>query len=89
MYVLSSLLSSLTTPLTTSCLQAEDLDKMPDRAPCDGEPQGILPQLIASLVARRRTVKGLMKDKSASVAKLMQVRRKLSRHQLHDANTLS
>ncbi|GAA5963816.1 hypothetical protein JCM8115_006341 [Rhodotorula mucilaginosa] len=51
---------------------AEDLDKMPDRAPCDGEPQGILPQLIASLVARRRTVKGLMKDKSASVAKLMQ-----------------
>ncbi|GAA5879617.1 hypothetical protein JCM3774_004286 [Rhodotorula dairenensis] len=51
---------------------AEDLDKMPDRAPCDGEPQGILPQLIASLVARRRTVKGLMKDRSASAAKLMQ-----------------
>ncbi|BGP09423.1 DNA-directed DNA polymerase alpha catalytic subunit pol1 [Rhodotorula toruloides] len=51
---------------------AEDLDKMPDRAPCDGEPQGILPQLIASLVARRRIVKGLMKDKSATVAKLMQ-----------------
>jgi DNA polymerase alpha subunit A len=47
---------------------------MPDRAPCDGEPQGILPQLIASLVARRRIVKGLMKDKSATVAKLMQVR---------------
>ncbi|GAA5918206.1 hypothetical protein JCM8208_006171, partial [Rhodotorula glutinis] len=51
---------------------AEDLDKMPDRAPCEGEPQGILPQLIASLVARRRIVKGLMKDKSATVAKLMQ-----------------
>ncbi|KAL7342525.1 hypothetical protein BJY59DRAFT_689579, partial [Rhodotorula toruloides] len=51
---------------------AEDLDKMPDRAPCDGEPQGILPQLIASLVARRQIVKGLMKEKSATVAKLMQ-----------------
>ncbi|GAA6009942.1 DNA-directed DNA polymerase alpha catalytic subunit POL1 [Rhodotorula paludigena] len=51
---------------------AEDLDKMPDRAPCEGEPQGILPQLIASLVARRRIVKGLMKDKTASIAKLKQ-----------------
>jgi len=51
---------------------------MPDRAPCEGEPQGILPQLIASLVARRRIVKGLMKDKSATAAKLMQVRSALS-----------
>ncbi|GAA5986163.1 hypothetical protein JCM11641_004732 [Rhodosporidiobolus odoratus] len=51
---------------------AEDLEKMPERAPCEGEPQGILPQLIASLVARRRIVKGLMKDKSATQAKLMQ-----------------
>lgn len=47
---------------------------MPDRAPCEGEPQGILPQLIASLVARRRIVKGLMKDKTASIAKLKHVR---------------
>ncbi|GAA5888512.1 hypothetical protein JCM6882_008978 [Rhodosporidiobolus microsporus] len=51
---------------------AEDLEKMPERAPCQGEPQGILPQLIASLVARRRIVKGLMKDKSATQAKLKQ-----------------
>ncbi|GAA5950464.1 hypothetical protein JCM10213_003586 [Rhodosporidiobolus nylandii] len=51
---------------------AEDLEKMPERAPCQGEPQGILPQLIASLVARRRIVKGLMKDKSATPAKLKQ-----------------
>ncbi|GAA5873099.1 hypothetical protein JCM8547_006792 [Rhodosporidiobolus lusitaniae] len=51
---------------------AEDLEKMPERAPCQGEPQGILPQLIASLVARRRIVKGLMKGKDVTQAKRMQ-----------------
>ncbi|GAA6028504.1 hypothetical protein JCM8097_007252 [Rhodosporidiobolus ruineniae] len=51
---------------------AEDLEKMPERAPCQGEPQGILPQLIANLVRRRRDVKGLMKSKSATPAKLKQ-----------------
>ncbi|GAA6059765.1 hypothetical protein JCM10212_001973 [Sporobolomyces blumeae] len=51
---------------------AEDLEKMPERGPCEGEPQGVLPQLIASLVARRRIVKGLMKNKKETVAKLMQ-----------------
>lgn len=42
--------------------QAEGLEAMPDRPPCEGEPQGILPQLIAYLVSRRVKVKGLIKD---------------------------
>lgn len=50
------------------------METMPERSPCEGDPQGLLPQLIASLVARRRIVKGLMKDKSASATKLLQVR---------------
>jgi DNA polymerase alpha subunit A len=59
--------------------QADDVESMPERGPCDGAPQGILPQLIAFLVERRKNVKGLMKglakDKSsASAAKLLQVR---------------
>ncbi|KAM0786373.1 hypothetical protein ACM66B_001841 [Microbotryomycetes sp. NB124-2] len=51
---------------------AEDIESMPERMPCEGEPQGILPQLIASLVARRRQVKNLMKDKSLSPARYQQ-----------------
>ncbi|KAK4050302.1 DNA-directed DNA polymerase alpha catalytic subunit pol1 [Microbotryomycetes sp. JL201] len=51
---------------------AEDIESMPERMPCEGEPQGILPQLIASLVARRRQVKNLMKDKSLSASRLQQ-----------------
>ncbi|KAK4703657.1 DNA polymerase alpha subunit A, partial [Phenoliferia sp. Uapishka_3] len=50
---------------------ADDVDEV-IRSPCDGVPQGILPQLIQSLVARRRTVKGLMKDKSITIAKRQQ-----------------
>jgi DNA polymerase alpha subunit A len=34
--------------------------------------QGVLPRIIATLVGRRRQVKGLMKDKTASPAKLQQ-----------------
>lgn len=41
--------------------QAEDIEKMPERAPCEGDPQGVLPQLISSLVQRRRHVKSAMK----------------------------
>ncbi|KAK0203170.1 hypothetical protein DFS33DRAFT_1345437 [Desarmillaria ectypa] len=35
-------------------------------------PQGVLPQLIATLVNRRRQVKSLMKDKTATPAQLLQ-----------------
>lgn len=42
--------------------------------PSPDTPQGVLPRLIATLVNRRRQVKSLMKDKSASPAKLLQVR---------------
>ncbi|SLM35474.1 dna polymerase alpha subunit a [Lasallia pustulata] len=43
---------------------SEDDDKVPE-VPAD-QAQGILPKLIATLVGRRRQVKGLMKDKRAS-----------------------
>ena len=36
--------------------------------------QGVLPRLIATLVSRRRQVKSLMKDKTATQQKLLQVR---------------
>lgn len=51
--------------------QAEE-DKIPD-VPESGIPQGVLPRIIATLVSRRKQVKALMKDKSASAAKLKQV----------------
>ena len=44
------------------------------RAPCEGKPTGILPQLIASLVSRRREVKKNMKDRGVTPAKYLQVR---------------
>ena len=47
---------------------------MPERAPVSGEPQGVLPQLIHFLVDRRRNVKRMMKDKSTTPAKMLQVR---------------
>lgn len=50
----------------------DEEDKIPD-VPESGTPQGVLPRIIATLVGRRRQVKGLMKDKSASAAKLQQV----------------
>ncbi|QPH16774.1 hypothetical protein C2857_001489 [Epichloe festucae Fl1] len=46
----------------------EDEDAVPE-IPTDKE-QGILPRLIATLVGRRRQVKGLMKDKSATPEQL-------------------
>ena len=45
-------------------MQSEDDEKVPE-VPID-QAQGILPKLIATLVSRRRQVKGLMKDKRAT-----------------------
>lgn len=47
---------------------SDDEDKVPE-VPTDQE-QGILPKLIATLVSRRRQVKGLMKDKTATSEQL-------------------
>lgn len=50
---------------------AADADKIPDVPSSDVE-QGVLPRIIAQLVARRRQVKSLMKDKTATPSQLMQ-----------------
>ncbi|WWC87362.1 uncharacterized protein L201_002251 [Kwoniella dendrophila CBS 6074] len=50
--------------------QAEE-EKIPD-VPASDVAQGVLPRIIATLVNRRRQVKGLMKDKSATPAQLLQ-----------------
>ncbi|PWN51312.1 hypothetical protein IE53DRAFT_386318 [Violaceomyces palustris] len=49
----------------------EDVDRIPD-VPSSDVKQGVLPRLIATLVSRRRQVKGLMKDKNAPPAKMLQ-----------------
>ncbi|GMK53505.1 hypothetical protein CspeluHIS016_0100910 [Cutaneotrichosporon spelunceum] len=46
-------------------------EKIPDVPPSDTT-QGVLPRIIATLVQRRRQVKGLMKDKAAGPSKLKQ-----------------
>ncbi|EJD07472.1 uncharacterized protein FOMMEDRAFT_137775 [Fomitiporia mediterranea MF3/22] len=46
-------------------------EKIPD-PPSSDVPQGVLPRLIATLVARRREVKKLMKDRSTPHAKMLQ-----------------
>ncbi|KAJ2926264.1 hypothetical protein H1R20_g10824, partial [Candolleomyces eurysporus] len=46
-------------------------DKVPE-PPSPDVAQGVLPRLIATLVNRRRQVKGLMKDKSTTPAKMLQ-----------------
>ncbi|EJT49533.1 DNA polymerase alpha catalytic subunit [Trichosporon asahii var. asahii CBS 2479] len=51
--------------------EGEDEEKIPD-VPSRDVAQGVLPRIIATLVQRRRQVKGLMKDKSAGAAKLQQ-----------------
>ncbi|KAF8585711.1 DNA polymerase alpha catalytic subunit [Ramaria rubella] len=46
-------------------------EKIPE-PPSSDVPQGVLPRLIATLVNRRRQVKSLMKDRSATPAKILQ-----------------
>ena len=53
------------------CEEGEE-EKIPE-PPSPDVPQGVLPRLIATLVGRRRQVKSLMKDKSISQAKYLQV----------------
>ena len=55
----------------TLVIQAEE-ERIPD-VPASDVAQGVLPRIIATLVGRRKQVKALMKDKSASTAKLQQV----------------
>lgn len=50
----------------------DEEEKIPE-VPDEGTPQGVLPRLIATLVARRRQVKSLMKDRALPHAKLLQV----------------
>ncbi|SCV75007.1 BQ2448_8036 [Microbotryum intermedium] len=52
--------------------EAQDVETMPERRPCEGEPQGVLPDLIAGFVKRRRQVKNNMKDKNVSASKMQQ-----------------
>ena len=51
--------------------EGADVDSVPD-IPSSDVSQGVLPNLIAKLVERRRQVKSLMKDKSATPSQLMQ-----------------
>ncbi len=54
-------------------LQDGEEEKIPE-PPSSDVPQGVLPRLIAGLVGRRRHVKSLMKDRSTTPAKMLQVR---------------
>jgi DNA polymerase alpha subunit A len=49
----------------------DDIDQLPD-VPSSDVKQGVLPRLIATLVARRRQVKSLMKDRKATPAQQLQ-----------------
>jgi DNA polymerase alpha subunit A len=49
----------------------DDVDRMPE-VPSSDVQQGVLPRLISTLVARRRQVKSLMKDRNAPVSKQLQ-----------------
>ncbi|SJX64596.1 related to POL1-DNA-directed DNA polymerase alpha, 180 KD subunit [Sporisorium reilianum f. sp. reilianum] len=63
--------SSASGEVETAVDAVADVDKIPDIPSSDVE-QGVLPRIIAQLVARRRQVKSLMKDKTATPSQLMQ-----------------
>ena len=63
------MLNPLSGHASTNANKNEDEERVPD-IPGEEEKQGILPKLIATLVSRRRQVKGLMKDKKASLEQL-------------------
>ena len=54
--------------------QDENGEEIHPDPPASDVGQGVLPRLIATLVNRRRQVKSLMKDKTITPAKLLQVR---------------
>ncbi|KIK93692.1 hypothetical protein PAXRUDRAFT_12489 [Paxillus rubicundulus Ve08.2h10] len=66
-----SIIQEYNIDFTTVERQEETDDKIPE-PPSSDIPQGVLPRLIATLVQRRRQVKSLMKDRSATHAKLLQ-----------------
>jgi len=54
-------------------LLSQNGEQVQPEPPSPDVPQGVLPRLIATLVNRRRQVKSLLKDKSATAAQLLQV----------------
>ena len=59
---------------TVDRVDDEDGEEKIPEPPNSQVPQGVLPRLIATLVARRRQVKSMMKDRTATQAQLLQVR---------------
>ena len=58
---------------TVDRVDDEDGEEKIPEPPSSDIPQGVLPRLIATLVARRRQVKSMMKDRTATQAQLLQV----------------
>ncbi|EIW79037.1 hypothetical protein CONPUDRAFT_126817 [Coniophora puteana RWD-64-598 SS2] len=67
-----SIIQEYNIDFTTVERQVDDPDDKIPEPPSSDVAQGVLPRLIATLVSRRRQVKSLMKDKSATPAKLLQ-----------------
>ncbi|EPT01010.1 hypothetical protein FOMPIDRAFT_1030188 [Fomitopsis schrenkii] len=57
---------------TVDRVDDEDGEEKIPEPPSSEIPQGVLPRLIATLVARRRQVKSMMKDRTATQAQLLQ-----------------
>ncbi|TDL23727.1 DNA polymerase alpha catalytic subunit [Rickenella mellea] len=57
---------------TIDRVESDDGEEKIPEPPSSDVPQGVLPRLIATLVNRRRQVKSLMKDRTATPAKMLQ-----------------